>query len=68
VPVAAVAEAAARPEFVQQGLVTFERRQVEHAPVPAAHGHRRVDALGREAVVAKPRCGLRPHGAETTCP
>ena len=50
--VAAVAEPAGRAQPVEERLVRVQWRQVEHAPVTAAGLDGRVDALGRQAVVA----------------
>src|SRR5437588_3888639 len=51
--VAAVAETAGRADPVEQRLVAYERRQVEHAAVAALGRGGRIDALGSEAVVAQ---------------
>ena len=50
--VAPVAEPARGADSVQHPVVRRERRQVEHAPVAATLGERRINALGGQAVVA----------------
>ena len=50
---AAVAEPARRADLVQQRLVAYERREVEHPPVATALAGRRVHALGGQTVIAQ---------------
>ena len=42
-----------RTELVEQGVVGLQGWEVEHPAVPSTCGHRRIDPLGGEAVVAQ---------------